>query len=241
MTPLLSVLFYVMTLAGSSVIDSWVLFETAVRDQTIAKDEAQARFSALFPRLAQFALQFRFSQRDRWIFPVASLNIRDVGRGGFKPDSFYGSSPIKGYDFYDGNNHGGHPAYDIFVHDSDQDCLDDKTRGVIQVLAPLDLLILSINTGWNPASNLRGGNYVWAYYGPSAMLFYFAHLDSVQAAPGEFRPAGSPLGCVGRTGLNANPKRSPTHLHFMVLRVEGSRLTPVDTWASLRSALPKAP
>lgn len=238
MTHLLAVLFCIISATNGSVIDDWRTFEIAVRDRQIAKEAARTRFSTLFPRLVHYAAQFPFTQRNRWVFPEAGCNIRDVGRGGFKPDSYYGSSPIKGYDFYDGNNHGGHPAYDIFAHDSNQDCHDDRTGAAIEVVAPVDLLVLSVNTGWNTASSLRGGNYIWAMHAPSSMIFYFAHLDSIVSMPGQFLRAGAPLGNVGRTGLNAHAKRSPTHLHFMVLRIDGTRLKPVDTWTYLLNSVP---
>ncbi len=235
MIDLLVLLFCVFSVDNDSVIADWHAFEIAVRDQTIAKEAARTRFSALFPRLVQYSARFPFTRQDRWVFPVAGGSIKDVGRGGFKPDSYYGSSTVRGYDFYDGNNHGGHPAYDIFVHDSNLDCRDDRTGAAIEVVAPVDLVILSVNTGWDTASNLRGGNYIWAMHAPSMMVFYFAHLDSIAAAPGRFLRAGTPLGTVGRTGSNAHAARSPTHLHFMVLRIDGASLKPVDTWHDLQS------
>ncbi len=232
---MLALLFCAVSMAGGSVIDDWRIFEIAVRDQQISKEAARTRFSALVPELLQLADLFPFTAQGRWFFPVVGCSIKDAGRGGFKPDSRYGSSPIKGYDFYDGNNHGGHPAYDIFAHDSDQDCRDDRNGAPIDVVAPVDLLVLSVNTGWNAGSSLRGGNYLWAFHRPSYMVFYFAHLDSIVVAPGQLLRAGAPLGTVGRTGLNAYPKRSPTHLHFMVLKIEGTLLKPVDTWRLLAS------
>jgi hypothetical protein len=53
-------------------------------------------------------------------------------------------------------------------------------------------------------------------------------MNEIRAAPGAFCPAGTPLGTVGRTGKNAWPSRSPTHLHLIVLEIKGSDLLPFD-------------
>src|SRR5512139_262865 len=146
----------------SDPIADWNHFERAVRDQTIRKADAGKQFPALHQSLKELCRKYSFEKRLSWQFPVQGYGAGDVGAGGFKPDIRYGSSPIKGYDFYDGNRHGGHPAYDIFIRDRNQDTLDDKTRKPVSVLAPVDLLILSANGHWEPGTKIRGGCYVWA-------------------------------------------------------------------------------
>ncbi|MBN1576696.1 MAG: hypothetical protein JW913_09105 [Chitinispirillaceae bacterium] len=98
------------------------------------------------------------------------------------------------------------------------------------VVAPVDLLVLSTYATWQSGSDIRGGNYLWALDLPRNSLFYFARLDLVAVRSGEFLSAGAPLGAVGRSGKNATVPRSPTHLHMMVLKVEGTTLRPVDFW-----------
>jgi peptidoglycan LD-endopeptidase LytH len=98
----------------------------------------------------------------------------------------------------------------------------------VSVLAQVDLLILSTNTYWEPGSKIRGGCYVWALDPLKDQIFYFAHLKEVQVQGGAFIKARSVVGTVGRTGTNAWPARSPTHLHFMVLTVTGAALVPFD-------------
>ena len=70
-------------------------------------------------------------------FAKPSINFDSFVKGVTFHDRGYGPGSIggvrgsgfrpKGYDFYDGNRHGGHPAHDIFVQDADQDALDDAT------------------------------------------------------------------------------------------------------------------
>jgi hypothetical protein len=175
-----------------------------------------------------------FKDAPSWVFPLQGYGIKDIGAGGFKPGIRYGSSPIKGYDFYDGNRHGGHPAYDIFIRDRDQDALDDAGKKPVLVLAPVDLLILSAVSDWQPASESRGGRYVWALDPLHDRIFYFAHLNEIYVKAGAYSKTGSAIGTVGRTGKNAWPRRSSTHLHFMVLAVKGSNLLPFDYLDMLR-------
>jgi hypothetical protein len=218
-------------LAGSSLagpLDAWDRFEKAVRDQTVKKEQARLQFLKIYPDLKKLCLDYPFENSATWIFPVKGRGVKDIGKGGYRPDIRYGGAPIKGYDFYDGNLHGGHPAYDIFIHDKNQDMLDDASRQPVAVVAPVDLLILSTESGWKPGSEIRGGNYVWALDVLHDRIFYFAHLNTIQIKGGDFCKAGSVIATVGRTGKNAFPHRSPTHLHLMVLKVEGSRLIPLD-------------
>jgi len=209
-------------------IAQWGVFEVKVRDQTIAKPDAKNEFRKIYNSLIATSRGDSFVRPEKWLFPVAGYFAKDMGKGGFHPGIRYGSSPIKGYDFFDGNRHGGHPAYDVFIRDTNQDCRDDRTGKPVVVVAPVDLLVLSVNIGWNPGSEIRGGKYIWALYPPGNLLLYFAHLDTITVAPGRRCRSGDTLAAIGRTGKNAAPKRSPTHLHFMVLELKGESLKPMD-------------
>jgi hypothetical protein len=124
--------------------------------------------------------------------------------------------------------HGGHPAYDIFIRDKNQDSKDDLTVRYVSVIAPVDILILSTETAWDQGSEIRGGRYIWALDPVNDQLIYFAHLNDVLVKPGEFIKAGTEIGTVGRSGKNAFPPRSPSHLHLMVLEVKRDKLVPFD-------------
>jgi len=229
----LVMLFWIVA-SPQDPIAGWLLFERSVRDQTIPKEAAKKQFPSLFKALKDFCGKHPFDKNASWVFPVQGYGIRDMGTGGFNPDARYGSSPIKGYDFFDGNRHGGHPAYDIFIHDRNQDTLDDGSGMPVAILAPVDLLILSVEKDWQPNSGIRGGRYIWALDPLQDRIFYFAHLNEVRTSGGAFCRAGSIIGAVGRTGMNAAPARSPTHLHFMVLAVKGNALIPLDYRPYLR-------
>jgi peptidoglycan LD-endopeptidase LytH len=230
---ILMMLLLVMANPAAPVAE-WDRFEKSVRDQTIRKEEAQKLFLPLYKALKELCSKHPFTQRSSWQFPVQGYGVKDLGKGGFQPDIRYGSSPIKGYSFYDGNRHGGHPAYDIFIHDKNQDSMDDRTQKPVKVLAPVDLLILSVERNWESDSEQRGGRYIWALDPLHDRIFYFAHLSETLAKAGDFCPAGSAIGAVGRTGKNASPSRSPTHLHFMVLEIKEAKLLAVDYFSFLK-------
>jgi peptidoglycan LD-endopeptidase LytH len=215
-------------------IAEWGRFINSVRDQTIPKEEAIKQFPILYPAIKIFCRAYPFRSVTAWVFPLNGYGIKDIGAGGFRPEIRYGSSPVKGYDFYDGDRHGGHPALDIFIHDRNRDALDDISRKQVAVLAPVDLLILNVYRDWKPGSEIRGGRYVWALDPLHDQIFYFAHLNEIHTQSGAFVKAGSTIGTAGRTGKNAFPSRSPTHLHMMVLTVNGSALFPFDYRDKLR-------
>jgi len=214
---------------SSSAIDKWDNFEKAVRNQTISKDSAKKVFPSLHAELKNYAEKYKFDTLiTSWAFPVDGYGMDALGKGGFKPDIYYGGSTIKGYDFYDGNKHGGHPAYDIFILDKNQDCVDDNSGKPVNIVAPVDLMILSIFKDWIKGSGIRGGNYVWTLDPVENQIFYFAHMDSIFVEGGDFCNKGTPIGTMGRSGKNAWVKRCPTHLHMMILKIEGNELTPLD-------------
>ncbi|MBW8886741.1 MAG: M23 family metallopeptidase [Fibrobacteres bacterium] len=231
-------------IAAGPPLKEWDRFEKSVRDQTLPKDSLRALFPPLYRALRGSSppnIEGGFppgpAGDSPWVFPVQGYSLASVGKGGFRPAIRYGGSPIQGYDFFDGNRHGGHPAYDIFIRDKDRDCRDDLTGAKVPVLAPTRLLVLSTENEWRPGSGLRGGKYLWALSVDADLLLYFAHLDSLIANPGDTVAAGGRLGMVGRTGTNAYPARSPTHLHFMVLKVGNGVPEPFDYYR----LLPRSP
>ena len=187
----------------------WNLLYPMIRDRLILKEEARRQLKALEGRLKdQYSKNLIIDEGDGLCFPLKGYTFHSIGgRGG----SGY---RIEGYDFFDGSEHQGHPGHDIFMRDRDQDCLDDATGKPVGVLAAAAGVVVSVNLGWEPSSQIRGGNYVWICDPVKARYYYYAHLDQVFVKVGQIVPRGERLGTVGRTGLNAYPKRSPTHLHF---------------------------
>lgn len=220
-------------------LDAWQKFETSVRDGLIDKTTARRDLPVIMAAVEDLARHYSFTPRGRWVFPVAGYSLSAIaGKNGndYQPDIIYGVSPIKGYDFFDGNRHGGHPAHDIFIRDNNQDCLDDHTHKPVAAVAAVDCLVLETYTGWYSASQLRGGNVVWLYNPNLKMIFYYAHLDKVMVKPGQFLKAGEVIGTIGRTGFSAYKKTSPTHLHLMLLQYLDYKFKPVNYYSILKDS-----
>ena len=139
----------------------------------------------------------------------------------------------QGYDFFDGNRHKGHPGHDIFIQDKDQDGIDDSTGKPANVISTSSGIVVSINLDWTPSSPIRGGNYIWIYEPIGSRYYYYAHLNEIIVEIGQIVARGEPLGTVGRTGKNAYPKRSPTHLHFTVQESVGGDPKPINPYMEL--------
>jgi hypothetical protein len=172
-----------------------------------------------------------------WVFPLRGHTARSIGGRGA------GYRGAASYDFFSGNSHGGHPAHDAFIRDRNFDDLDDKTSNPVDVLSVSAGIVVSVTASWSPDSmdakgrqSIRSGICVWVYDPVSDGLFYYAHLRRAACTVGQTVRPGDRLGEVGRTGKNAYPHRSPTHLHFMVLSFRDGLPSPRDIYPELLRA-----
>ncbi|HUL37472.1 MAG TPA: M23 family metallopeptidase [Thermodesulfobacteriota bacterium] len=207
----------------------WNLLYPKIRDQLISRKEAQEKLRAL-EALLKSSGTANAQQKQPLCFPLKGYGPSSIGG---KEGNGY---QIFGYDFFDGDQHKGHPGHDIFVRDRNQDCIDDRTGKPVEVVAAAPGIIVSINANWNPSSTIRGGNYIWIFEPARSRYYYYAHLGKVLIKLGQMVSDGETLGLVGRTGLNAYPKRSPTHLHFTVHESKGGHPRPIDPFKELMQA-----
>jgi hypothetical protein len=219
-------------LANDSLVFYCVQFNhlnTQIRDGKINKATAQEKAGYLLRKIKyQYTIQNSRSAPKKKAFPVQGYGreaIGGVNGNGYLPGS---------YNYYDGNKHTGHPAHDIFIRDTDQDLLDDRTRKPVNIRVVSAGVVIAYEPQWNKGSALRGGVYVWVYDPQEQRLYYYAHLRQLLVKPGDLVPAGTILGSMGRTGLNAYQKRSPTHLHLMALQVTSTAaLPPINLYSVL--------
>ena len=222
--------------------DAFNDLNTKVRDGKISRNAAKAEAARLLSDIKQWYLRHggTDSAPASWVFPVEGYGWKAIGgaRGrGYKP---------KGYDYFDGDRHGGHPSFDIFIRDRNRDSLDDGTGKPVKVLSMTSGIVVAAETSWTPESRLRGGNYLWIWDPSEEILVYYAHNKELLVRPGRIIRLGDPIAHVGRTGLNAYKKRSPTHLHLTVLRVKDGYPAPVNVYENLKkcggqSAEPQKP
>ncbi len=212
-----------------------------IRRQTITPTDARIRFSVIMNGLkARFAgedsaygaimdadtltradsVSLDSLQRTRSYFAFPIRGYGPSAIGGTHGEGYRGS----GFDLFDYKVRGSHPAQDIFVRDTNQDGIDDRTQKPVDVLAMTSGVVLAIETGWKPGSEYRGGNWIWVYDPALHGLFYYAHNNVIDVTPGQWVQAGQKLATMGRTGFNAYKTRSPTHLHLMYLHLLPSGL-----------------
>jgi murein DD-endopeptidase MepM/ murein hydrolase activator NlpD len=203
----------------------WHLLYVRIRDGLISKEEARTKLKAIEERIRNNYPDHSNHQKDvSLIFPLEGYSLNAIG--GHRGNGYQ----IKNYDFFDGNRHQGHPGHDLFIRDVNQDGLDDKTGRPVNIIAVSSGKVVSINLNWEPSSQIRGGNYIWIYEPLQGRYYYYAHLQDIFVTVGQTVLQGDRLGTVGRTGKNAFPKRSPTHLHFTVHASKDGHLTPVNPY-----------
>lgn len=194
--------------------EEFVRLQQQIRSEAVSKDSAIVAFKKIIRDLdAYFESHHRgISSQKEWRFPVEGYSPHAVGGNGRGYRAY-------GFDFFAKSRHNPHPAHDVFILDDNQDELDDRTQEPVRVLSISSGIVVEVKTEWSDTSRQRGGKYVWIYDTVSKRLFYYAHLRSVFVKLGDCLVSGTPIGEVGRTGFHAFKRRSPTHLHLMVLQI----------------------
>ena len=205
---------------------------TRIRDGKIDRATAQAEFKHLLAEIRKVYFQAGGIDHpgEAWVFPLANYDSRAIGGG--RNNGYIGS----GYDYFSGNRHGGHPAFDIFIRDLNQDGLDDRSGKPVKVLSLTSGIVVALEREWQRGSTLRGGKYLWVYDPAKDLLIYYAHNSKLYVEPGDIVKPGDLLAIVGRSGYNAAKRRSPSHLHLSILRIEGGRPLPLNVYRELTRA-----
>lgn len=212
--------------------NDWLPLMRKIRNFEIPKDEAIIKMNELVISLSEFAekkgvLKVNDSE---WIFPVKGYSPSAIGgRNG----SGY---VVSNFDFFDKNT-GGHPAHDIFIADRNQDNIDDVTGKPVEILSMTPGIVVETRKDWVPSMDtIKGGNIVYIFDNDTKSFFYYAHMDQVYVNVGDIVTPGFILGTLGRTGKNAYPQRSPTHLHLMCVKSYDGNLLPFDIYTYLLNA-----
>ncbi|GFO64606.1 M23 family metallopeptidase [Geomonas paludis] len=204
---------------------------TRIRDNQVGKAEARERFRELVQALAREYREAGAAEypAETWCFPLKGYDHRAIGGRG-------NGYQLGGYDYFAGNRHSGHPSHDIFIRDKGQTGLDDRTGKPVQVLSVTGGVVVAAEREWQPGSRLRGGKYLWILDPATQSLVYYAHNAALHVAVGDLVRPGDLIAEVGRTGLNAYKKRSPTHLHLTLLSVASGLPVPIDPYRTLSKA-----
>lgn len=202
---------------------------TAIRDGLIGRAAAREEIRRLLPLVKEYygASGALPSPLSGWRFPLEGYDMTSAGNSGRD----YVAS---GYDYFAGNRHGGHPSFDLFIRDRNQDTLDDRSGKPVHVLSLTGGVVVAVATGWERGSKLRGGKYIWVYDPGEELLVYYAHNRDILVTVGDILKPGDRIATVGRTGLNAWKKRSPTHLHLTILKVSDGYPKPENIYRELK-------
>ena len=207
----------------------WNELYPKIRDGLITREEAQAGLKDLETQLRTiYREKGPATKGSCLVFPLRGYDYHAIGGkegNGYRPE---------GYDFFDGSRHKGHPGHDLFIRDGNQDAQEDDTGTPVEVISASSGVVVSAFQDWVPSSTIRGGNYVWIFEPVEGRYYYYAHLKDVSVKVGQLVSKGEPLGVVGRTGVNAYKKRSPTHLHFTVHRSVDGYPKPINPYPALR-------
>jgi murein DD-endopeptidase MepM/ murein hydrolase activator NlpD len=204
-----------------------------IRDNKIKSNLALNEIQIQIPTIKQeyYKQGGKDWKENTFVFPLQGYKFSSIGG---KNGSGY--LPSK-YDFFEGNKHLGHPAHDIFINDKNQDSKDDNTNELVNVLSFSGGVVLATENSWDSSSQLRGGKYIWIFDPYSNSLFYYAHNSKIIVSCGQLVVPGQIIAKVGRSGLNAFKKRSPSHLHFTRLRFDNNFYPkPIDTHKELLKA-----
>lgn len=188
---------------------------TKIRDNKISKPKAKEQLRILIEQIRNeyYAAGGKDYMTSDWVFPLKRYGYKAIG--GINGNGYKEAE----YDYFDGNRHRGHPSQDAFIHDKKQQGIDDRTKKPASVLSITGGFAVAAEKDWDPSSTLRGGKYIWIYDPTSHALIYYAHNSVVHVEVGDFIKPGDAIAYVGRTGLNAFKRRSPTHLHVTYLSI----------------------
>jgi murein DD-endopeptidase MepM/ murein hydrolase activator NlpD len=91
-----------------------------------------------------------------------------------------------------------------------------KHKGV-DIFAPKGTPVLSLTRGFVLFTGVLklGGNVV-LILGPDFRMYYYAHLDKIEAQTFEIIDSKEQIGTVGKTG---NARTTPPHLHFSISKI----------------------
>lgn len=208
-------------------------YNIQVRNGLLSKEKAKSLFiEKMQPVMNAYASlhQMDSMANPQLHFPLQGYTANAIG--GKNGNGYYGSS----YSYFDGNKHKGHPAHDIFINDRNHDALDDKTLKPVSIISVDYGVVIVMEQQWDTSSSLRGGKYIYIFNPHTKRIWYYAHCATIKVSLGDVVSAGQPIATVGRTGMNAFKKRSPTHLHLMLLQLDKQGLPqPVNCYGLLRN------
>ena len=223
-------LFLLLMLSLSSSSKDFQSLNRQILMQTIGHESAKKKFKKIISAVKEGCKSHVFIQEPEPVFPLTGYDTNSISKTALI------DYRDKGYDFFTGNAHLGHPGIDLNIIDSDRDGLDDNLKKTVKVVSMTEGIVVDIEEKWKPESLVNDGNFILVYDFVNHQLVYYAHLGKVLVDVGDIVGGGTPLGFVGRTGAIGRKPTSPTHLHLMLLKLSEDNLpTPINPITFLKS------
>jgi hypothetical protein len=212
-----------------SLCEKWNALDKLILNQKIDKDAAIRMLERYENDIIKYFKKNNISGHKKadWVFPLSnysSIVHREDGKD-FRDYK---------YDYFQGSDASSHPAHDIFIADTNKDCLDDATGKPVDVVSMSGGVVAATDTTWEIGSYLRGGKYVKIFDVTNMKIFYYSHLNTVYAKPGDLVKPGDKIAEVGRTGRSAILKGGLTHLHIALLSYEDGYPKPEEIFGELK-------
>jgi len=206
---------------SSDVFDNWNILDKKIASKKIPKKEAVK----LLQEYTSSAKNYYYKNGgtlvpvSNWTFPLSEFSSVSYHKNGNDYNE-------KNYDYFDGNESWNHPANDISIADTNNDCNDDITGKPVNVISMSGGIVVANDTTWEPGSILRAGKYVRVFDPFNNFLLYYSHLSSVNKKPGDIVKPGDKIGEVGRTGRSMILSDAQSHLHIALLKIENGYPVP---------------
>lgn len=214
-----------------SICENWNALDKLILNQKIEKEDA---INLLEKYENDIINNFKKNNRrdikdGDWVFPLKNFSKIEHRENGNDFRDYK-------YDYFQGSNASSHPAHDIFIADTNKDCLNDVTGKTVDVVSMSGGIVVATDTTWEIGSYLRGGKYVKIFDVSNLKLFYYSHLNFVFVKPGDIVKPGYKIGEVGRTGRSAILQPGRTHLHIALLSYEHGYPKPEKIFDKIKNA-----
>jgi len=212
-----------------SLCEKWNALDKLILNQKIEKDAAVRMLERFENDIIKYFNKNKVTGTNKsdWVFPLRNYS-KIVHREDGNDFRDYR------YDYFQGSDASSHPAHDIFIADTNKDCLDDVTGKPVDVVSMSGGVVVATDTTWEIGSYLRGGKYVKIFDVTNMKLFYYSHLNIVYVNPGDLVKPGDKIAEVGRTGRSAILKGGLTHLHIALLSYENGYPKPEEIFEELK-------
>ena len=125
--------------------------------QTIGHESAKKKFQKIINAVREGCKGHVFVQEPESVFPLTGYDTNSISKTALI------DYRDKGYDYFTGNAHLGHPGVDLNILDNDRDGIDDNLKKTVKVVSMTEGIVLDLEEKWKPESLINDGNFILIY------------------------------------------------------------------------------